>query len=171
MTEQPHALPLFLVGFMGVGKTTCGQAVARSLGRQFVDTDQLVEQRERRTIARIFSESGEDFFRAAEQEALRSLEGADGHVVATGGGIFATAANRRWMKRAGFTVWLDATFEEVCRRVGPGKDRPLWRAEDPVVLRALFERRRALYALCHVRVAAGPEGPSRVAERIIRYFP
>ena len=168
MIAGPAARPVFLVGFMGCGKTTCGRAVAESLGREFVDTDRLVAQREQRTVERIFGESGEAVFRDAERRALQSLDSRTGRVVATGGGTFATAANRLWMNRSGITVWLDVTLEEVRRRVGDGKTRPLWRPEDPVALRALFERRRAAYALCHVRVAVGTGNPARLAERVVR---
>jgi shikimate kinase len=153
---------------MGSGKTTCGQALATALGWDFVDTDLLVEQRERRSIDRIFGESGESYFRGVEREVLRSLEGRTRCVVATGGGLFLGAEQRKWMKQNGLTVWLDVTLEEARRRVGRGTTRPLWRTDDPVSLRALFEKRRASYALCTIRVPAAPGDPAVVAERISR---
>jgi shikimate kinase len=162
--------PVFLVGFMGCGKTSCGSALAELLDSPFVDLDRLVEQNEGRAIERMFAESGEDAFRAAEERALLSLGGRRELVVACGGGTFARDASRRWMKASGRTVWLDAPLDSVRRRVGQDPSRPLWSADDPIALRAMFERRRAVYALCHFRVAVGSKGPSRLAEEIVQQF-
>jgi shikimate kinase len=168
---SPRDRPIFLVGFMGSGKTAVGEALARLLGVEFVDTDRLVEQREGRSIERIFGESGEEHFRAVEWEVLRSLDGLGHAVVATGGGMFLSAVQRRWMRRRGITVWLDLSLDEARRRVGRGAERPLWRTDDPVGQRALFERRRAAYALCQLRVPAAPGGPADVARRVIARIP
>jgi len=147
--------PIFLVGFMGSGKSTVGRLLARHLGREFFDTDDLVVAREGRSIGRIFRESGESAFRRVEREALRSLDGRSGAVVATGGGLFQAAGARRWLRRHGVTVWLDAPFADCLRRVGTGTRRPLWApGKDPGAFRASFEKRRAAYALADVRVAA-----------------
>jgi len=159
-------LPIFLVGFMGSGKTAVGQALARRLGRVFLDTDTLVVEREGRSIDAIFRESGEGRFREAEWEALRSLEGIRGAVVAAGGGLFLGHAQRAWLKRRGRTVWLDVRLEVARDRVGRGGDRPLWLPDDPVALRALFEKRRAVYALAELRVEASAGGPGQVAGRV-----
>jgi shikimate kinase len=167
--------PIFLVGFMGSGKTTVGKRVAGSLGRDFIDTDDLVVEREGRAVERIFRESGEAAFRRAEWEALQTLDGRGGCVVATGGGLFQDAARRRWLRGRGIAVWLDAPLSECLRRVGTGSGRPLWRADgDPEAFRALFERRRATYALAAVRVpAAGPADAvaGELLVRLARVFP
>jgi len=159
--------PIFLVGFMGSGKTRAGAALARRLSREFVDTDALVVAREGRSVGEIFSGSGEEEFRRAEWEALRSLAGRRGIVVATGGGLFLGSAQRRWMKKRGRTVWLDVPLAVARGRVGEGDERPLWLPGDPVALRAFFEKRRAAYALAALRVAAAPGGPEDLAERIL----
>ena len=83
--------PVFLVGFMGVGKTTVGHALATRLGWAFADTDAMVEQSAGRSIEEIFRESGEGRFREVEWDALRSLQGRKHLVVATGGGTFVEA--------------------------------------------------------------------------------
>lgn len=159
--------PIFLVGFMGCGKSRVGESLARRLTREFVDTDSLVTEREGRSIAEIFRDCGEDRFRRAEREALRSLEGRSGIVVATGGGLFVGFGQRRWMLRRGRTVWLDVPFEVARGRVGGGEERPLWLPRDPVELRAFFEKRRAVYALATLRVAAAPGDPDAVAGRVL----
>jgi len=159
--------PLFLVGFMGSGKSTAGRLVAGRLDVPFVDTDALVEAREGRSIARIFAESGEGAFRELEWRALESLADAASCVVATGGGLFVGAVQRRFIGSVGRSMWLDLPLDEARRRVEAGDSRPLWLPGDPVGLRALFERRRAVYALADCRIDARGS-PDEVAERILR---
>lgn len=164
---------VFLVGFMGSGKTAAGRALADLLGWEFADTDELVVEREGRPIERIFEESGEGRFREAEWQALRSLAARERLVVATGGGLFLGVPQRAFMKREGTTVWLDVPFAVARARVGAGSGRPLWVPnEDEVAFRAFFERRRAAYALADFRVDASAGGPAQVARRIAdRVFP
>jgi len=159
--------PIFLVGFMGSGKTTLGAGLARALGWDLVETDDLVERREGRSIEVIFRESGEGHFREAEWEVLRSLDGRSRCVVAAGGGMFAEARQRRWMKRRGRTVWLDVPPNVCTQRVGSGSGRPLWMAGDPIAFRALFERRKAAYALSEVRASGLPDDPEAAVSRLV----
>lgn len=150
--------PIFLVGFMASGKSTVGKALAQALGWRLLDTDDLVEEREQRSVERIFSESGPTFFRQAEAEVLRSLKDLRRAVVATGGGLFLGYESRRWMIDHGRTVWLDVPLEAARRRVEGGRSgrrgRPLWEGNDALALRALYEKRRAAYALAEVRIGA-----------------
>ena len=152
MTDSDR--PVFLVGFMGAGKSAVGRALAARLSRKFVDLDDEVERAEGRAIARLFAECGEERFREAEERALAALGDARGLVVATGGGAFTRAAARRRMLSLGTTVWLDVPLEVACARVGTGRDRPAWISTDPAALRALYDRRRAVYALANVRIDA-----------------
>jgi shikimate kinase len=162
--------PIFLVGFMASGKSTVGRALARALGWRLLDTDDLVEQREHRSVERIFSESGQSFFRRAESEALRSLDDLRRAVVATGGGLFLGYQARRWMIDHGRTVWLDVPLEAARRRVEGGRSgrrgRPMWEGNDALALRALYETRRAAYALAEVRVDATEGQTKDVAAHI-----
>lgn len=155
---EPSARPVFLIGFMACGKTTVGRLLAGELGYGFVDTDDLVERREGRSVERVFADSGEGQFRRAEWEILKGLDGLDRTVVATGGGTFLGYAQRRWMIDRGRTVWLDVPLDIARSRTaaeGPGaRVRPLWRGNDPIGLRALFEKRRAAYALAEIRADA-----------------
>ena len=158
---------IFLVGFMGAGKSSAGAALARELGLAFEDTDELVESAEGRSIERIFAESGETYFRGAEWDALSRLDTAPGLVVACGGGLFSAQATRRWLAARGRTVWLDVPLAIVRARLARDHARrPPWRADDPVGQRALFERRRATYALAAVRVDGAVGSPDEVARRI-----
>ena len=157
---------LYLVGFMGSGKSTVGRLVAQELGRDFLDIDDLIVEREGRSIEEIFRDQGEDHFRQLEWQTLQSLDGRRELVAATGGGLFLGAEKRRWLRRNGTTAWLDAPLEVCIGRVPPDSGRPLWRpGDDPLEFRAMFENRRASYALANIRVAAS--GPPEEVGRVL----
>lgn len=158
---------IFLVGFMGAGKTAAGRALASVMGRALVDTDDLVESRAGCSIERIFRESGEGRFRELEREALESLAGRKELVVATGGGLFLGVVQRRFLRAEGTTVWIDVPLEVARARLGVGGARPLWATGDQVALRAFYERRRVAYALADVRVPGAGATPEEVARRIL----
>jgi shikimate kinase len=166
VTAPADERPIFLVGFMGAGKSTVGAALAARLGWRFLDTDAMVEEHARRDIETIFRESGEGRFRELEWEALRSLEGTRRAVVATGGGLFLGVVQRAFLRREGTTVWLDVALEAARARAATGT-RPLWRTEDPIAFRAFFDRRRAAYALADLRVEAGGVAAEEIAARVM----
>jgi shikimate kinase len=136
---------LILVGFMGTGKSSIGRQVARRLGFQFLDTDQLIVEREGRAIAQIFERLGEAAFRSLETQVLESIEHLNRCVVATGGGIVLRPENREILRRLGFVVGLTATPEVVFERVSRNDKRPLLHTPDPrgTVERLLTERSEA----------------------------
>ena len=158
--------PIFLVGFMGAGKSTVGRALAARLHWEFEDTDALVTRAEGRAIEEIFRASGEGRFREAEWDALRSLGGRKNLVVATGGGLFLGVAQRAFVRAHGFSCWLDAPLAVIAARVAEGASRPLWTSDDALSRRALFERRRAAYALADVRIDASVGGSEHLASLI-----
>jgi shikimate kinase len=116
---------VFLTGFMGSGKTAVGGALARLLGRRFVDLDEEVERASGLTVAAIFARLGEPEFRRRETDALAVVGGLDDVIVATGGGTVVDARNRASMRAAGWIVCLTADAETLLDRVGGGEDRPL----------------------------------------------
>jgi len=156
---------IYLVGFMAAGKTTVARILAERLGWRAEDIDELIEARERRTVAEIFSKSGEPYFRGIEREILRLLLPMRHVVVATGGGTFMDPDNRAAINLDGVSVWLDVPLEEVVARLPADGRRPL--AADRVQLERLFTLRRIAYANAQLRVDARGEHPQAVAERII----
>ena len=139
---------VFLVGFMGAGKTSVGRVLSRQLGWSFEDLDDRIVAREGRSIKEIFRDSGEEEFRRAENAALRELLadlGSSPRVVALGGGAFAQAENAALIEEAGVhSVFLDAPVEELFRRCGQEpRQRPL--QQDAKHFRELYEKRRPSY--------------------------
>jgi shikimate kinase len=156
---------IYLVGFMAAGKTTVARTLAARLEWRAEDIDELIEARERRTVADIFARNGEPYFRALERDILRLLLPLRHVVVATGGGTFMDPDNRAAINMDGVSVWLDVPFEELVARLPADGRRPL--AADMGQLERLFAVRQAAYANARVRIDARGAHPQEVAERIV----
>jgi shikimate kinase len=162
---------VFLVGFMGAGKTSVGQALAQELGWRFVDLDALIEEGQARLIAEIFSTVGEPAFRIIESAALRQVMDeveAEPAIVALGGGAFLQAPNFALLKHSGATtVFLDAPIEELYARCQPATaERPLCR--DLNQFRQLYESRRQGYMAADFRLDTSHKSVPEVAAQVIK---
>src|SRR5262249_27347123 len=139
--DQSGMKRIFVVGFMGAGKSTVGRALAQRLGWPFVDLDDEIEAAEGARVSDIFARRGGPEFRRIETEVLRRLlASTDSAVIALGGGAFTISANRELIRGHGPTIWLDCAFDVVQRRVAQFRHRPL--ARDPERFAALYEARR-----------------------------
>ena len=152
---------IYLVGFMGCGKTTIGRLFAQRIGWHFADLDEDIENAHGGTVQQIFAEYGEAHFRSMEHRALKAriseVERGKPCVVALGGGTFIQPDNYALLEHNGVTVWLDAPFDLIRKRVPADGSRPL--ATDPEKFRELFEARRKLYQLADHRVSIETEDP------------
>ena len=131
---------------MGCGKSAVGPMVARGVGFEFVDTDDLVVANAERKIPEIFAEEGEAGFRTWETEALEQAASRGDRVIATGGGIVTVEKNFRVLDHSGFVVWLDADEEVLWKRIDRSRDRPMLYTEKPrKTMHALLTARAPLY--------------------------
>jgi len=169
--EQPPVV--FLVGFMGAGKSAVGQYLAQHCRQRFADLDRVIEEREGRTIAEIFQNSGEAAFRRLETETLRTLLSQDipspPQIVALGGGAYAREENVRMIREAGgVAIFLDAPVEELllrCRREPNAHVRPNLQNES--VFRRLCEERKPLYYRANFRVDTAGKPIEEVAHEVV----
>jgi shikimate kinase len=157
---------LYLVGFMGAGKTSVARALGRRIGWRVEDIDHRIEAREHLRVAEIFARRGEPYFRSLERAVLQELLSHRHSIVATGGGTFADPDNRAVMLADGAVVWLDVPLEKVIERVPADGRRPL--AADRVQMEQLYTRRRASYSEAHVRIDASRPVPE-IVERILEW--
>ena len=167
------ALPnLVLTGFMATGKTRVGRAVARHLGRPFVDMDAVIETRAGKPISRIFAEGGEAAFRRFESALCEELSSPSGQVIATGGGALVDPANRRLMMQGGTVVCLTCTVDEILKRVGAsgGADRPLLDVTGPrEEIERLLATRQDAYSAIPWQVDTTGLSLDGVVARVIRF--
>ena len=162
---------IVLVGFMGTGKTSVGQRLARRLGMTYVDTDDIIEQTAGRRITDIFNQHGELYFRELESDAVRKVSRLDDHVISTGGGVVLRAENLEFLKRNGVVFCLMATSEEIWERVKHETHRPLLKAPNPVKkIHEMLKDREAYYALADCMIRTDGVPIERVADKIIEVF-
>ena len=161
---------IYLVGFMGSGKSTIGRRLADELGWWFVDLDADIEAQQGISIAEIFDTKGEEEFRRIESAALlsRVLEVENGRptVAALGGGAYIQPGNMELLEEHGVTIWIDCPFSIVNSRVGKASHRPL--ARDPQRFQRLYLERRANYAKCDFRIEISGDDPEPAVASILK---
>ncbi|MER3478352.1 MAG: shikimate kinase, partial [Leptolyngbya sp. ERB_1_2] len=163
-----NGVSVFLIGMMGVGKTTIGQLLAKQLDYEFLDVDQFIEQATGQTVATIFAESGEGIFRQLETATLSQVSARLRRVVATGGGIVMAPQNWSYL-RDGVIVWLDVPVEQLQKRLSDDTTRPLLQNQDLTArLTQLSADRRSRYAQADIHIQVMPnETPEQVTARVI----
>ena len=159
---------IYLVGFMGAGKTSVGRALARRLHWKHEDIDERIERRERRDIATIFRQEGEPYFRGVERQELIGLLDVRGVVVATGGGTIVDPAMRGLMLRDGAVIWLDASLATILERVPLDGRRPL--ASDRLEMERLYNQRLMAYGEAHFRLDASRSSVEELVDQIVEWL-
>jgi shikimate kinase len=156
---------VYLVGFMGAGKSTVARALGRRLDWRVEDIDDRIEAREGRTVASIFARDGEAYFRSVERKVLVDLLPLRHCVVATGGGTFVDPENRAAINRDGLSVWLDVPLPELVRRLPADGRRPL--AADREQFERLYAMRTLAYQQAALRLDAGSTPVEGLVEQML----
>jgi shikimate kinase len=159
MNDAPN---LIVTGFMGTGKTTVGQIVARMTGAPLIDTDAVIASRAGMAVYRIFQTQGEPAFRALERELCEEIARLRGHVVASGGGMLIDSGCREALLCSGVVVCLWTPIDDLRERLVGDPTRPL--AAD---WEALLEKRRPVYEAMQYHIDTGGKLPEQVAEEAI----
>lgn len=159
---------IILIGFMGTGKSTVGRLLAEKLGMRFVDMDQLIEERERRSISEIFAVDGEQHFRALESDLVRELALESGLVIATGGGVVLDPRNIETFERCGLVVCLNASPETILARVESDNCRPLLEHGDKLArIESMLDSRASHYAQVEHQIDTDGLKPESIAVLIV----
>ena len=138
---------IYLIGFMGTGKSTVGRALAEDMGCRLLDTDEMIISRDGRDIPTIFAVDGEDYFRGIESDVMADIAAmTEPVVVSCGGGVVLSDKNITAMRSSGYVVWLTASAKEILRRVETDTSRPLLADKKSVEdINSMIEARRARY--------------------------
>lgn len=161
-----------LIGFMGVGKSSCGRLLAQELGFQFLDTDQKIRNKMNCSIPEIFAKYGEATFRAQERELVfQTIPTLTNTVISTGGGMGATAEYLETMRQNSLLVHLYLPPEDIFERVKKNKNRPLLQTPNPLErIRKLLEKRLPIYHTADVEITTQNRSIPQIVFQIILQF-
>lgn len=162
---------LYLVGFMGTGKTTVGRAVAQKLGFELLDSDHEIERLQGRPIPEIFAQEGEAAFRVLERQFIEQGHPAKRHVVACGGGLIVPPGLLELLQARGVVMCLHASLETILRRTQGNKNRPLLNVEDPEDrIRTLFTQREAIYRRAGTMILTDGRQLTDIVNHVLRVY-
>jgi shikimate kinase len=171
MHSGRHIVNLALVGFMGTGKTSAGRLVAEQLHFEFLDTDEIIQNKTGRSIADIFARNGEPAFRALERDVVGELAGRTKTVISTGGGLPANPENLASLKTHALVVCLWASPEKIWERVRNQSHRPLLHDPDPQrKIHELLKSREPFYKQADVLINTDLRSAREVAQQIVLQF-
>ncbi|MCL4478151.1 MAG: shikimate kinase [Deltaproteobacteria bacterium] len=160
---------IILVGMMGSGKTTIGNLVAKKSGRNFMDTDTIIEQEDAMSISDIMVLRGESYFRALERRIILSIGVTKPFVISTGGGAVMDYDIFNFLKKLGKVVYLKASPETLYRRVANTENRPLLRNGDRLLtIRKLLQEREGRYLESDIVIETDNRSHDEIADEIIK---
>jgi len=162
---------LYLVGFMGTGKSTVGRAVAQKLGFSLLDSDHEIERQQQKAVARIFAEDGEPAFRALERQFVTDGHPASGQVVACGGGLVVQPGMLELLKTKGIVMCLHASLETILKRTAGHRHRPLLNVDDPQErIRVLYAERDPIYRRAGTVILTDARPLSDIVSHVLRAY-
>ncbi|HWL22893.1 MAG TPA: shikimate kinase [Ureibacillus sp.] len=156
---------IYLVGFMGCGKSVIGRRLSYFLKIPYYDMDREIVRQQGMSIPEIFEKYGEDYFRKIETDFLRNFRD-EACIISTGGGVAVNDENRKIMRKSGLVFFLDANFEDIYKRIKNDKNRPIAQKSTKLELEQLYFHRRKFYRLAgHIRVLT----ENRSIKQIVEY--
>ncbi len=165
---MPTDKNVYLIGFMGTGKTVAGKLLAERLGRSFVEMDEEIERREGKKIVDLFSLRGEDYFRKVEKWVLKDMAKKNNLVVSCGGGVVIDPENLKILKETGIVVRLDADYGVIYERTKKHTHRPLLNVADPQAkIKEILDKREPFYRQAHHNIDTSLISVNRVVEKIV----
>lgn len=166
---NPADVNLYLVGFMGTGKSTVGRAVAQKLGFELKDSDVEIERSQGRTISDIFAQDGEPAFRAMERQFVEGGHPLERTVIACGGGLVVQPGMLDRLQAHGVVVCLHASIETILARTSRNRVRPLLAVDDPEArVRTLFAQREPIYKRCGTVILTDSRPLHEITAHVIR---
>ena len=166
---NPADVNLYLVGFMGTGKTTVGRAVAQRMGFHVLDSDHEIERQQRKTIPEIFTQDGEPAFRALEREFIERGHPAERTLVACGGGLVVQPGMLALLKTKGVVVCLHASLDTILARTARQRNRPLLEVENPEErIRTLYAAREPIYKQSGTVILTDSRPLAEIAAHVLR---
>jgi len=172
LTTQAQSKPnLYLVGFMGVGKSAIGRRVARELGFRFIDSDHVIEKEQGKGIPEIFETEGEAHFRDLERQFIESGHPESNCVISCGGGLVVQPGMKELLKEKGVVICLFASVESIIERTKRNKNRPLLNVDDPAAkIRSLLKEREPIYMDTGACITTDGRTISEVVRHMIRTY-
>lgn len=162
---------LYLIGFMGVGKSAVGRSAARMLRMRFLDSDHCIEEAQGRSISDIFAQDGEASFRRMERAFIESGHPSNGTVVACGGGLPIEPGMRELLLQRGVVICLFANPETILERTSGNARRPLLNVEDPKDrIRRLLDEREKVYMRTGIGISADGRSLQDVVSNVVRVY-
>jgi shikimate kinase len=160
---------IFLIGPMGVGKSTIGRHLAEILHQHFIDSDHEIEIRTGVTIPLIFEYEGENGFRKREQEVIVDVTNLKNIILSTGGGVVLNPVNRRVLKNRGYVIYLHADVDDLLERTANNDNRPLLKTGNPrAKLETLLKQRHSLYTeIADVVIRTGKQSIQEVVTAVL----
>lgn len=166
---DPADVNLYLVGFMGTGKTTVGRAVAQRLGFAVLDSDHEIERKRGKSIPEIFAQDGEAAFRVMEREFIEHGHGATRTLVACGGGLVVQPGMLELLKSKGVVICLHASLETILDRTGRNRNRPLLAVDNPEErVRTLYASREPIYKRSGTVILTDSRPLNDIAAHVLR---